>query len=186
MQPDFLKGLDGSVQDNALKIEALLFASEHALSAKYLRDTLNLDHDELEQALKLLQDKQSLSAIELVHTAAGLRMQVRAEFAALIAGVWPEREQKLSQAFLETLSIIAYKQPVTRADIEQIRGVSTASTILRQLFDKGWVREQGYRDLPGRPALLHTTKAFLDAFCLQHINELPELPELRDPSELES
>ena len=92
--------------------------------------------------------------------------------------VFPERLENLSQALLETLSIIAYQQPVTRSDIEQVRGVAVSSNILRQLFDKGWIVENGHKDTLGRPALLHTTQAFLDAFGLDSLDRLPPLPDL--------
>ena len=105
-------------------------------------------------------------------------MQIKAEYAPLIQQIFPERPETLSQAVLETLSIIAYKQPVTRLDIEQIRGVSVSSHILRQLFDKGWIVEKGYKDTLGRPALLHTTDEFLDAFGLCSLAELPPMPDI--------
>ena len=92
--------------------------------------------------------------------------------------MFPQRLEHLSQALLETLSVIAYKQPVTRSDIEQVRGVTVSSNILRQLFDKGWIVEKGFRETLGRPALLHTTPEFLDAFGLEKLEDLPPLPEL--------
>ena len=92
--------------------------------------------------------------------------------------MFPQRLEHLSQALLETLSVIAYKQPVPRSDIEQVRGVTVSSNILRQLFDKGWIVEKGFRETLGRPALLHTTPEFLDAFGLEKLEYLPPLPEL--------
>ena len=111
-------------------------------------------------------------------TASGYRLQIANEFSPLIQTVFPQRQETLSQALLETLSVIAYKQPVTRADIEHVRGVTVSSHILRQLFDKGWIEERGYKDTLGRPALLHTTQAFLAAFGLTSLQELPELPNI--------
>ena len=93
----------------------------------------------------------------------------------LIRRAFPERRETLSQAVLETLSVIAYRQPVTRGDIEQVRGVTVSSTILRQLFDKGWIVERGHKDTLGRPALLHTTAEFLAAFGLASLDDLPPL-----------
>lgn len=184
MQPDLLNKHDASTQENSRQLEAVLFVSETSLNRKKLRELLDWTEDTFDSALALLRLRLEDSALELAETASGFRMQVRSQHAALIQQLWPEKQSKLSQAMLETISIIAYKQPVTRADIEQIRGVSTSSAILRQLFDKGWIVEKGFRDLPGKPSLLHTTKAFLDAFSVQNLNELPELPELKSMDEL--
>ena len=96
----------------------------------------------------------------------------------MIQQVFPQRQQRLSQALLETLSVIAYKQPVTRSDIEYVRGVTLSSTLLRQLFDKEWIEEKGYKETLGRPALLHTTAQFLDAFGLNSLEELPPMPDI--------
>lgn len=184
MQPDLLNKHDASTQQNSRALEAVLFATETSLNRKKLKEQLNWSDDTFEKALALLHARLEDSALELVETASGFRMQIRQQHAALIQKLWPEKQSKLSQAMLETLSIIAYKQPVTRADIEQIRGVSTSSAILRQLFDKGWIVEKGFRDLPGKPSLLHTTAAFLDAFSLQTLKALPALPELKAVSEI--
>lgn len=184
MQPDLLNKHDASTQENSKQLEAVLFVSETSLNRKKLRELLDWSEDTFDKALALLTLRLEDSALELAETATGFRMQIRAQHGGLINTLWPDKEQKLSQAMLETISIIAYKQPVTRADIEQIRGVSTSSAILRQLFDKGWIVEKGFRDLPGKPSLLHTTKQFLDAFSLQSLKELPELPELKAVDEL--
>lgn len=117
--------------------------------------------------------------LTLAATASGYRLQIDDDYSPLIQQVFPQRLQSLSQALLETLSVIAYKQPVTRSDIEQVRGVTVSSNILRQLFDKGWIIEDGYKDTLGRPALLHTTPDFLDAFGLTSLEQLPDLPDLQ-------
>ncbi len=172
--------------DLALKIQALLFVSEKPLSAPELKTALQIDAHELKSALSELEQILLGQAVELFLSASGYRLRVRASFGALIQAAFPERAQKLTPALLETLSIVAYKQPVTRADIEELRGVSTSSSVLRQLFDRGWITERGHRDVPGRPALLYTTKSFLDAFSLQSVSQLPALGDLTIPPSLDS
>lgn len=159
-------------------IEVLLHASESPLTADELKKHLMISQDEFEVALALLESRLSSSVLNLAKTASGYRLQIKDAYSRIIHQVFPERQETLSQALLETLSVIAYKQPVTRSDIEHIRGVSVSSHILRQLFDKGWIIEKGHKDVLGRPALLHTTKAFLDAFGLSTLEELPDLPDL--------
>lgn len=160
------------------QIEVLLHASESPMTDSQLKKHLSLSNAELEVSLTILQQRLSQGVLTLNKTASGYRLQVADQYSKLIQKVFPQRLENLSQAMLETLSVIAYKQPVTRSDIEQVRGVTVSSNILRQLFDKGWIVEKGYRDSLGRPALLHTTPEFLDAFGLNHLNELPPLPEL--------
>lgn len=163
-------------QHHSKQIEAILHASENTVSAKKLCEFLDIREKELHAALMVLQERLSLGALVLVHTAMGYRLQINSDFSPLIAQLLPERREHLSQALLETLAVIAYKQPVTRSDIEQVRGVSVSSGILRQLFDKGWVVEKGHKDILGRPALLHTTQEFLASFGLQSLADLPPLP----------
>jgi len=168
-------------------LEAVLYASEAPVSLLMLRQVI---HDEYELPaqsgisnaqmtswLNELSARLMDSALELCKTASGYRIQVRSDYAHVIQRLWPERPSRLSQALLETLSVIAYRQPVTRADIEQIRGVAVNSQILRTLFERQWIREDGFRPVPGRPALLVTTKIFLDAFGLASLEELPALKE---------
>lgn len=185
MQQDLLNHHSDNAQNHSLMLEALLFGSEISLTQSKIMQLLNWDEQSFDRAVTDLQGKLENSAVELISSASGYRLQIRQQFSTLVHTLYPEKQQKLSQALLETLTIVAYKQPVTRADIEQIRGVSTSSAILRQLFDKGWIMEKGFRELPGKPSLLHTTKAFLDAFGLQSLKQLPELPELKEISELE-
>ncbi|MDO4699574.1 MAG: SMC-Scp complex subunit ScpB [Moraxella sp.] len=160
-------------------IEVLLHVSEKPLTHQELKKHLNVDDDTLNTALLLLQERLSHGVLQLNKTASGYRLQIKGEYGALIWQAFPERIENLSQALLETLSVIAYKQPVTRSDIEQVRGVTVSSNILRQLFDKGWIVEKGHKDTLGRPALLHTTPAFLDAFGLGSLADLPPLPDLQ-------
>ena len=167
-----------TLETTSRHIEVLLHASEASLTSDAIKKHLSLTNRELEQALEILQQRLILGVLSLVNTASGYRLQISDNYSALIQSVFPQRQQRLSQALLETLSVIAYKQPVTRSDIEYVRGVSLSSTILRQLFDKGWIIENGFRDTLGRPALLHTTAQFLDAFGLTHLDELPPMPDL--------
>lgn len=160
------------------RIEVLLHASESPLTGSQLRKYLSLSKQELETALVILQQRLTTGVLSLSESASGYRLQIRSEYSSLIQEVFPQRLENLSQALLETLSVIAYKQPVTRSDIEQVRGVTVSSNILRQLFDKGWIMEKGYRETLGRPALLHTTPEFLDAFGLESLGQLPPLPDL--------
>lgn len=160
------------------RIEVLLHASESPLTANQLKKHLSLSKQELETALVVLQQRLTTGVLSLSESASGYRLQIRSEYSSLIQEVFPQRLEHLSQALLETLSVIAYKQPVTRSDIEQVRGVTVSSNILRQLFDKGWIVEKGYRETLGRPALLHTTPEFLDAFGLDSLQQLPPLPDL--------
>lgn len=159
-------------------IEVLLHASEAPLTATVLKKQLSLSAKDLKQALALLQQRLETGVLSLHETASGYRLQIADSYSALIQRVFPQRQERLSQALLETLSVIAYKQPVTRSDIEHVRGVTLSSNILRQLFDKGWIVEDGYKDTLGRPALLHTTSQFLDAFGLNHLDELPPMPDM--------
>ncbi|ERL56282.1 Segregation and condensation protein B [Psychrobacter aquaticus CMS 56] len=167
-----------SLEDISKHIEVLLHASETPLTANTLKQHLSLSTKELNQALKLLEKRLDTGVLSLHETASGYRLQIADRYSALIQRIFPQRQERLSQALLETLSVIAYKQPVTRSDIEQIRGVTLSSNLLRQLFDKDWIVEKGYKDTLGRPALLHTTAQFLDAFGLTHLDELPPMPDI--------
>jgi segregation and condensation protein B len=167
-----------NAEDHPLNcIEAVLFASESAVAEPVLRQLLGDDvpRQHLQQIFARLRQRYAQTALELVETASGYRMQVRQEYGPTLARLWPERTLKLSPALLETLTVIAYRQPVTRGDIEQLRGVTVNSQILRTLFDRQWIVERGHRDVAGRPALLVTTRQFLDAFGLRSLAELPPL-----------
>ena len=175
-----------SVLDNQhevlMQLEAIIFASEAAVSLARLKEAFqNLyTQQELRQFLQQLAMLQHGRSIELVETAQGFRFQVRAKYRNIITQVWPERPTRLSPTLLETIAVIAYHQPVTRADIEQIRGVSNNSQILRSLFDWNWIKESGFRELPGRPALLVTTPQFLNAFGLSSLGQLPPLQDAKE------
>lgn len=166
------------LEEMSKHIEVLLHASEAPLTANVLKKQLSLNTNELAQALDLLQQRLDSGVLTLHETASGYRLQIADNYSPLIQRIFPQRQERLSQALLETLSVIAYKQPVTRGDIEHVRGVTLSSNILRQLFDKGWIEEKGYKETLGRPALLHTTPQFLDAFGLTNLDELPALPDM--------
>jgi segregation and condensation protein B len=133
----------------------------------------------IKAALAALMDEYSHRGIEIKETAAGFRIQVRREMANEISRLWPERPARYSRALLETLALIAYRQPITRAEIEAVRGVAVNPNIVKTLLDRNWVRVVGHRDVPGRPELLGTTREFLDYFSLKSLDELPPLAELK-------
>ncbi|MBF4520670.1 MULTISPECIES: SMC-Scp complex subunit ScpB [Acinetobacter] len=165
-----------------MQLEAIIFASDSAVSLARLKEAFQDKYSktQLRQFLQQLAMLQHGRSIELIETAQGFRFQVRAKYRTIITQVWPERPTRLSPSMLEILAVIAYHQPVTRADIEQIRGVSNNSQILRTLFDWNWIKESGFRELPGRPALLVTTPQFLNAFGLNSLSQLPPLQDAKE------
>ena len=174
---------DGEQQHEVLmQLEAIIFASDSAVSLARLKEAFQNKYSkaQLRQFLQQLAMLQHGRSIELIETAQGFRFQVRAKYRTIITQVWPERPTRLSPSLLEILAVIAYHQPVTRADIEQIRGVSNNSQILRTLFDWNWIKESGFRELPGRPALLVTTPQFLNAFGLNSLSQLPPLQDAKE------
>lgn len=136
-------------------------------------------------ALDALEQDYAGRALELRETASGIRIQVKRDFATEVARLWPERPQRYSRALLETLALVAYRQPITRAEIESVRGVAVNPNIIRTLLERNWVRVVGHRELPGHPELLGTTREFLDYFGLAGLDDLPPLAELRLLEELE-
>lgn len=139
----------------------------------------------IERALELLRDGCQDRGVELVEVASGFRFQVTSEVHGYITRLWTERKTRYTRATLETLALIAYRQPITRGEIEQVRGVAVSSNIIQALEEREWIRVIGHRDVPGKPALFGTTKGFLDYFGLRRLDELPPLSELRDLGELE-
>lgn len=167
------------IHEILLHIEAIIFASETPVSIARLKEAFQqrFTSSQLRQFIQQLALMQHGRSIELIETAQGFRFQVREQYRQTIVNLNPERQIKLSPALLEILAVIAYHQPVTRSDIEQIRGVSNNSQILRTLFDWNWIKESGYREIAGRPALLITTPTFLNAFGVTNLAELPPLAE---------
>lgn len=165
-----------------MQLEAIIFASDAPVSIARLKEAFQNQYSkqQLHQYLQQLAVLQHGRSIELIETAQGFRFQVRAKYRQVITQTWPERPTRLSPSLLETLAVVAYHQPVTRADIEQIRGVSNNSQILRTLFDFNWIKESGFRELPGRPALLITTPQFLNAFGLASLSQLPPLQDAKE------
>ena len=168
----------------SLIIEALLFSSSRPLSEKEILSAFDLrsppTSSEIKEALKSIEKKYSENSIELVKVASGYRLRIRQEYSSWVAKLWEAKPQKYSRALLETLALIAYKQPITRGEIEEVRGVSVSSQIIRTLLDRSWIKVVGHRDVPGRPALFSTTKDFLDDLNLSKLSELPELPEIQN------
>ncbi|MGY4490092.1 segregation and condensation protein B [Pseudomonas sp. TE3610] len=132
------------------------------------------------KALDLLRKSCETRSFELVEVASGYRLQIREKFAPWVGRLWEERPQRYSRALLETLALIAYRQPITRGEIEDVRGVAVNSNITKTLLEREWIRVVGYREVPGRPAMFATTKAFLDHFNLKNLDNLPPLAELRE------
>ena len=170
-------------------VEAALLAASQPLTAAQLGALFTLDEPvpdgAIGQALEALQADCEGRGVELVEVASGWRYQVRADVHAWVARLWTERQTKYTRATLETLALIAYRQPITRGEIEQVRGVATNSNIIKALEEREWIRVVGHRDMPGKPELLGTTKGFLDYFGLKRLDELPPLSELKDFGELE-
>ncbi len=164
-------------------IEAALLAAGTPLPVAELtrlfEDSARPSAQQVRAALAALAAEYSGRGIELKETASGFRIQVRRELAAEISRLWPERAPRYSRALLETLALIAYRQPITRAEIEAVRGVAVNPNIIRTVIERNWVRVVGHRDVPGHPELLGTTREFLDYFGLKSLDELPPLAEIR-------
>jgi segregation and condensation protein B len=141
--------------------------------------------DQIRAAIEEIQDDCKTRGFELVRVASGYRFQVRQELSTWVNRLWEEKPKRYSRAMLETLALIAYRQPLTRGDIEAVRGVAVSSDIIRSLQEREWVRVVGHRDVPGKPALYATTKQFLDYFNLKSLEHLPALNEIKDFSELD-
>jgi segregation and condensation protein B len=165
-------------------VEAALLAAGRPLSLDNLLDLFL--HEEkperktIREAIGELRDEYEDRAIKLVEVGSGFRINVQADFAPWISRLWEERPPRYSRALMETLALIAYRQPITRGEIEDIRGVSVSSSIVKTLMEREWVREVGHRDVPGKPALLATTREFLNYFGLKGLDELPTLAEIKD------
>ena len=171
-------------------VEALLLSSSRPLSEveilKAFEDDRQIDIGDIKAALESLKQFYSDRSIELVKVANGFRLKARQEYSSWIAKLWETKPKKYSRAMMETLALIAYKQPITRGEIEEVRGVSVSSQIIRNLMDRGWIKVVGHRDVPGRPSLLSTTKDFLDDLNLRKLSDLPNLPDIGNiPDEIQ-
>jgi len=168
-------------------LEAALLAAQEPLSLPVLRQLFDdqLGADTLKKLLAELREEWSDRAVELASVASGWRFQTRPEFRAFAEKLQPEKPPRYSRAVLETLAIIAYRQPVTRGDIEEIRGVGVSTQIIQTLEARGWIDVVGHRETPGRPALYATTRTFLDDLGLRSLQELPPLEEIAKTVQLE-
>jgi segregation and condensation protein B len=169
-------------------IEAALLAAGRPLASDELvtlfdeRDGSNTD--EVRAAIDSLRSDYETRGLELVEVASGYRIQIRASVAQPVSRLWQERPTKYSRALLETLALVAYRQPITRGEIEQIRGVTVNPNIIKTLLERSWIRVVGHRDVPGKPELLGTTRDFLDYFSLQKLDDLPTLAQLKELEDL--
>ena len=170
-------------------VEGALLASSQPLTLAQLQELFPEEQPappgSVERALEVLREACDGRGVELVEVASGFRYQVTREVHGWVSRLWTERKTRYTRATLETLALIAYRQPITRGEIEQVRGVAVSSNIIQALEEREWIRVVGHRDVPGRPALYGTTRGFLDYFGLKRLDELPPLSELKDIGELE-
>ena len=165
-------------------LEGALLAAGEPLSVQ--RMTLLFEEnerptkDEIKAAIESVEERCEGRGFELVHVASGYRFQVRQDLAQWVGRLWQERPARYSRALMETLSLIAYRQPITRGEIEEIRGVAVSTNIIKTLLEREWVRVVGHRDVPGRPAMYATTRQFLDYFNLKSLDQLPPLAEIKE------
>ncbi|MCW2267544.1 hypothetical protein D3C77_195730 [compost metagenome] len=171
-------------RDLAPLLEAFLLASGKPQSMERLFELFEeAERPEpavFKKALEVLRKSCSGRAFELKEVASGYRLQIREDYAPWVGRLWEERPQRYSRALLETMALIAYRQPITRGEIEDVRGVAVNSNIIKTLLEREWIRIVGYREVPGKPAMFATTKAFLDHFNLKNLDDLPALAELRE------
>jgi segregation and condensation protein B len=166
-------------------LEALLSATDKPLAINFMYDLFSGDidqpsKDDIRQAIHELVEQYVDSGIELKQVASGFRFQIRPAYETWVARLWDQKPPRYSRALLETVALIAYRQPITRGEIEDIRGVSVSTNIIKTLQEREWVKPLGHKDVPGKPTLYGTTKEFLDYFNLKSLNELPTLSEIKD------
>jgi len=169
-------------------LEAALLASHKPLPLEKLLEIFkakapDVDRDVVRNGLKALEEDYESRNIELKQVASGYRIQIRSRMAGWLQPLWEERPPRYSRALLETLALIAYRQPVTRGEIEEVRGVAVNANIIRTMLDRDWIRVVGHRDVPGKPEMFGTTKQFLDYFGLKSMDQLPALAEARENPE---
>jgi len=169
-------------------VEALLLSSGEPLSADRIHKIINSKEvctkADILEAINTLKIDYEKKEIEISTVASGYRIQAKSTINDFLNIIYADKTPRYSRALMETLSIIAYKQPVTRGDIESIRGVSVSSSIMRTLTDRNWIKIVGYRDVPGKPAMFSTTNEFLDYFGLEKLSQLPDLPDIKEPKNL--
>tara|TARA_B100001057_G_C22870019_1_gene958319 strand:+ start:9660 stop:10334 length:675 start_codon:yes stop_codon:yes gene_type:complete len=165
-------------------IEAALLAAGRPLSIEQIMDLFENDdspeRSEIKQIINILNEEYTDRGITISSVASGYRIQIKTTMVSRLQKLWEEKPPRYSRALFETLALIAYRQPITRGEIEEIRGVSVSGNIIRQLLDRDWIKIIGHRDSPGRPAMFGTTKNFLDYFGLKKLDELPTLSEMSD------
>ena len=170
-------------------IEAALLSASRPLNIKEIQRLFPKDQtpdkEDIKETLNEIEELCTNRGVELKRVSSGYRMQVKQSLSEYIAKLWEEKPQKYTKATLETLALIAYRQPITRGEIEEIRGVSVGTQLIRGILERGWIKIVGQSDVPGRPSLYATTKEFLDYFGLQHLRELPDLPDLPDVNSLD-
>ena len=170
-------------------IEAALLSASRPLTLEEIQRLFpkdqTPDREDIKETLDEIEELCTNRGVELKRVSSGYRMQVKQSLSEYIAKLWEEKPQKYTKATLETLALIAYRQPITRGEIEEIRGVSVGTQLIRGILERGWIKIVGQRDVPGRPSLYATTKEFLDYFGLQHLRELPDLPDLPDVNSLD-
>ena len=163
-------------------IEALLFGAGRPLRLSEIRSLLDNsgiseDLASIKKSINLIEERYQNTSLEIKEVSSGYRLQIKESYSPCLSSLWNEKAPRISKALMETISIIAYKQPVTRGDIEDVRGVHVSTSSIRSLLEREWIKVSGFRDVPGRPALYVTTKQFLDDFNMKSISSLPELPE---------
>ena len=164
-------------------VEALLFGAGRPLRLSEIRtllesDGISAELSDIKQCINQLEERFEISSLEVTEVASGFRLQIKKAFSPSLTHLWNERTPRISKALMETISIIAYKQPVTRGDIEDIRGVSVSTQSIRTLLERNWIKVSGFKDAPGKPSLYSTTKEFLDDLDMKSLSNLPELPDL--------
>ena len=172
---------------NKLKniLEAVLLGADRVLTVIHLEGLFELDEerptrDEIRKALHEMEDDYETRGYELKQVASGYRLQVKQEYATWVGRLWEEKPARYTRALLETMALIAYRQPITRGEIEDVRGVSVSSNIVKTLLERNWIKVLGHKDVPGKPSLYGTTKEFLDHFNLKSLDQLPTLAEIKD------
>ena len=165
-------------------LEAILFAADHPLTINQLMTVFpeesQPERDQVKAVLASISEEYAERSLELKEVSSGYRFQVKQDYADWVSKLWEDKPARYSRATLETMALIAYRQPITRAEIEEVRGVSVSSQIIKTLTERDWIKVVGHRDVPGKPALYATTRTFLDYFNLKSLEDLPSLAEIRD------